>query len=189
MSEEAIGEITRALEALRGGEKAAMDRLMELVYDDLRRRAHWQLLASGGTLSTTALVHETYLRLAGAAPRWEDRHHFFNVAAKAMRQIVISHAREKAAGKRGANPRRVELTEQLMTVETQAEELLTLDTALRDLEQIDARLAQVVELRFFGGLSMEEIADLLSVSERTAKRDWQKARALLHRLVAGVEPA
>ena len=189
MSEESNGEITRALAALRGGERAAMDRLMELVYDDLRRRAHWQLLASGGTLSTTALVHETYLRLAGASPRWEDRHHFFNVAAKAMRQIVISHAREKAAGKRGANPRRVELTEQLVAVETQAEELLTVDAALRELEQVDPRLAQVVELRFFGGLSMEEIADLLAVSERTAKRDWQKARALLHRFVAGAEPA
>jgi RNA polymerase sigma factor (TIGR02999 family) len=189
MVDEPIGEITRALEALRGGDRSAMDRLMELVYDDLRRRAHWQLLSSGGTLSTTALVHETYLRLAGASPRWEDRHHFFNVAAKAMRQILISHAREKAAGKRGSNPRRVELTDQLATVELQAEELLTVDTALRELERLDPRLAQVVELRFFGGLSMEEIAGLLAVSERTAKRDWRKAKALLHRFVTGVEPA
>jgi len=163
---------------------------MELVYDDLRKRAHWQLFSSGnGTLSTTALVHETYLRLVGAKARWEDRQHFFRVAAKAMRQIVISHARKKQASKRGGNPRRVELDERLLAVEAQAEDLLTVDAALRNLEAVDQRLAQVVELRFFAGLSMEEIAELLGVSDRTAKRDWRKARSLLHQFVSEGGPA
>ncbi len=190
MSDEGSGDITRALAALRGGERGAMDRLMDLVYKDLRKKAHWQLASSGGTLSTTALVHETYLRLAASTkPTWEDRHHFFNVAAKAMRQIVIDYARERSALKRGAGIAPVELTEEMASIESQAEELLTIDAALRKLEAVDERLAKVVELRFFAGLSMEEIADALGVTARTAKRDWQKAREHLRRFLDSDPPA
>ncbi len=179
-SQPAPGDITRVLADLRAGDGSAMDRLMEMVYDDLRKRAHWQLRSSGGTLSTTALVHETYLRLAAASePAWEDRYHFFNVAAKAMRQIVIDYARERAAQKRGGGAMRVELDDQMLAVESQAEELLTIDAALSKLELAEPRLAQVVELRFFAGLSVEEVGAALGVTSRTAKRDWRKARELL----------
>jgi RNA polymerase sigma factor (TIGR02999 family) len=186
MSQGAGGEITRVLAALRRGEGDAMERLMELVYAELRRKAHWQLAASGGTLSTTALVHETYLRLAGTRRQdWEDRRHFFNVAAKAMRQIVVDYARERAAQKRGGGVAALELADDMAAVESPAEELLTIDAALRQLETEDQRLARVVELRFFGGLSMAEIAEVIGVTSRTAKRDWHKARLRLKELLGG----
>jgi RNA polymerase sigma factor (TIGR02999 family) len=189
MSDESGGEITRALAALRRGEGGAMERLMELVYQDLRRKAHFQLGARGGTLSTTALVHETYLRLAAAKPDWQDRHHFFNVAAKAMRQIVIDFARERMAQKRGGGRAPIELEEGMAAVESRAEELLTIEAALRRLEAEDGRLARVVELRFFGGLTVEEIADVLGVDPRTVKRDWQKALSLLRSYLEAGSPA
>ncbi|MFN7961794.1 MAG: ECF-type sigma factor [Thermoanaerobaculia bacterium] len=184
MTEIDPGEITQLLAALSRGDRPALDRLMELVYQDLRRRAHFKLLSSGGTLSTTALVHETYLRLAGAArPDWENRRHFFNVAACAMRQILVDYARERGAAKRGGDARRVELDSNQLAVEQQATELLEIDRALGRLASIDERLAQVVNLRFFAGLTEEETGELLQVSSRTVKRDWQKARTLLHQLL------
>ena len=185
MTDEAAGDITQALAALRAGDSTALDRLMDLVYEDLRRRAHWQLGTPHGTLSTTALVHETFLRIAAASRRdWENRLHFFNVAAKAMRQIVIDYARTRAAQKRGGNAVHLELDEQLaVSAATDADELLAIDAALDRLEQVDERLARTVELHFFGGLSMAEVADALGVAPRTAKRDWQKARGLLRQFL------
>jgi len=184
MSSDETGEITRVLADLRKGDRTALDRLMELVYSDLRKRAHFQLRSPGGTLSTTVLVHETFLRLAAASsPDWEDRRHFFHVAAKAMRQIVIDHARERAALKRGGGERPLELDEERVGVESRAEELLAIDEALRHLAQVDERAARLVELRFFAGLSVEEIAEVLGISQRTAKRDWRKARGHLREIL------
>jgi RNA polymerase sigma factor (TIGR02999 family) len=187
MPSEPAGDITEALAQLRAGDRSALDRLMDLVYEDLRRRAHWQLGAGQGTMSTTALVHETFLRLAAASRRdWENRLHFFNVAAKSMRQIVIDHARNRAAQKRGGNAVHVEADERIAErVRAEADELLAIDAALDRLEAVDERLARTVELHFFGGLSMAEVADALGVAPRTAKRDWQKARGLLRQFLAG----
>jgi RNA polymerase sigma factor (TIGR02999 family) len=184
MSDAAVGEITQVLADLRAGDRSALDRLMELVYADLHKRAHFQLRSPGGTLSTTVLVHEAFLKLAASAsPDWEDRRHFFHVAAQAMRQIVIDHARERSALKRGGGVPPLELDEERVAVESRAEELLEIDAALRKLAERDQRLARLVELRFFAGLSVEEIAEVLGISTRTAKRDWQRARVELRRLL------
>lgn len=178
------GEITRVLADLREGDPSALDRLMELVYADLHKRAHFQLRSPNGTLSTTVLVHETFLRLAAASnPDWKDRGHFFHVAAMAMRQIVIDHARERSALKRGGGVPPLELDEERVAVESRAEELLEIDAALGKLAERDERLARLVELRFFAGLSVEEIAEVLGISSRTAKRDWRKARGHLREIL------
>ena len=176
-------DITDLLAALRRGERSAMDRLMPLVYDELRRRAHRQLARGprDGMLSTTALVHETYLKLVQSpSAHWEDRHHFYAVASKAMRSIVVDYARKRFAGKRGGGARPVELEDALVRVEQDAAEILALHEALERLSALDASLGTLVELRFFGGLSVEEAADVLGVSERTVKRGWSKARTLIY---------
>ena len=180
------GEITAILAAWRGGDRSAMERLMPLVYDDLRRRAHQQLARGGPdvTLSTTALVHEAYLKLVHSPDAsWEDRNHFFGVAVTAMRNVIIDYARRHLAQKRGGAARQVSLDDNLLRVEQDAEELLAIHEALDRLASLDGRLSELVELRFFGGLSVEEAADVLHVSTRTVKRDWSKARTLLHGLL------
>ena len=179
-------EITDLLAALRAGDRSAIDPLMSLVYEDLRHRAHRQLARSGrdAALSTTGLVHEAYLRLVHSPnAAWEDRNHFFGVAVKAMRSVVVDHARRHFARKRGGRAQRVELDEGLLRVEQDAEEILAIHEALDRLAQVDARLSELVELRFFGGLSVEETAEVLGVSPRTVKRDWTKARTLLFQLL------
>jgi RNA polymerase sigma factor (TIGR02999 family) len=162
-----------------------MDRLMPLVYDDLRARAHQQLARSGagGALNTTGLVHEAYLKLVRAEATWEDRNHFFAVAVTAMRNVIVDYARRHLARKRGGDARHVSLDSGMLRVEQDAEELLAIHQALDRLAALDARLSSLVELRFFGGLSVEEAAGVLQVSERTVKRDWSKARTLLHGLL------
>jgi RNA polymerase sigma factor (TIGR02999 family) len=179
-------EITDLLAALRHGDRSAMDRLLPLVYDELRRRAHDQLGRGGrsGTLSTTGLVHEAYLKLVDS-PRqdWEDRNHFFGVAVKAMRSVVVDYARRRGAQKRGGDARRVELEDGLLRVEQDASAILAIHEALERLAAVDARLSDLVELRFFGGLSVDETAQVLGVSDRTVKRDWVKARTLLFGLL------
>jgi RNA polymerase sigma factor (TIGR02999 family) len=177
-----VAAITELLRAVEGGDKAARDRLFAVVYAELRGLARGQLrrIPARDTLSTTALVNETYLKLAGERP-WSarDRSHFFALAARAMRQILVDHARRRARQKRGGGAAPVALDEALVPSPDRAEELLALDAALERLEAMDAELAQIVEWRFFAGLSIEEVAQLLDVSDRTVKRHWRAARAFL----------
>jgi RNA polymerase sigma factor (TIGR02999 family) len=185
----ADSEITSLLVAMREGDTSAMDRLFPLVYREFHGRAHQQLARRrpGETLSTTALVHETYLKLAGSAKQtYEDRIHFYAVASRAMRQILVDYARRNATAKRGGG-RAVTLDGESAANPDRAEELLALEEGLEQLQQVDPRLVQTVELRFFGGLSVEETADALGVSPRTVKRDWQRARAFLYQAVRGDE--
>jgi RNA polymerase sigma-70 factor, ECF subfamily len=180
------GEITAILAAWRAGDRTAMDRLMPLVYEDLRRRAHLQLARSGpdGTLDTTGLVHEAYLKLVHSPDaQWDDRNHFFAVAVTAMRSVIVDYARRRLTQKRGGAARRVSLDDRVLRVEQDAEELLAIHQALQRLSALDFRLGELVELRFFGGLSVEEAAEVLGISGRTVKREWSKARTLLHRLL------
>ena len=163
-----------------GGDEAAYNQLFQKIYQDLRRRAHMQLGGRrDGTMSTTLLVHETYLKLAGAHLALKDRTHFFAIAARAMRQILINAARDRAAQKRGAGQNQVTFDQDALAAPEPEHDLLGLDTALQALEQHDTRLAQVVELHFFAGLDFARIAELLGLSERTVARDWRAARALL----------
>lgn len=176
--------ITQLLDAVRAGDRRSLDQLFALVYDELRGQAHRHLQRQGQarTLNTTALVHEAYLKLAACErPDWEHRRHFFCVAARAMRQIIVDRARRHLARKREGRLARVDLDEKHIAVEEQADQLFALDAALTELERMDARLGQVIELRFFAGLSVEDTARLLDVSERTVKRDWRVARAFLHK--------
>lgn len=181
------GEVTRLLGAWGGGDLAAADRLFALLYEELRRIAHRALgdQRDEATLATTALVHELYLRLVGSfQPASDDRRRFFGAAAKVMRRILVDRARERLAVKRGAGVRPGTLDERRLAggaadVEAQAAEALAVEEALAALEHHDPRLAELVELRFFAGCSVEESAELLGVSDRTVRREWQRARALL----------
>ncbi len=188
------GDITRLLVGARSGEQAMMDRLFTCVYDELRVTAH-RLTSreSGDTLNTTALVHEAYLKLVGGSPlAIQDRRHFFSIAARAMRQILVDTARRRRARKRGGDLARVSvdaehLPERLTVGRIDGPvDAVALDEALTALETADARLARVVELRFFVGLSLDETGDVLGVSSRTVKRDWQKAKAFLYSALSGV---
>lgn len=164
-------------------EREALDRALPLLYNELRAIAHRHLTAHGAedTLNSTALVHEAYLKLGGdqASPAWRDRGHFFALASVVMRQILTDRARARMAIKRGGVQRRITLEENTIAVDDQAEALLHLDDALARLAEIAPRLVRVVEYRFFGGMSEEEIAGVLDVTTRTVRRDWDKARLLL----------
>ncbi len=181
--------ITDALEALNEGDPGAMDRLIPLVYEQLRRMAHRQLSAetSGHTLSTTGLVHEAYLRLASQSRvRWADRAHFFSVAAIAMRRVLVDYARRHLAARRGgASSEHLSLRGSLdghdPPLPQRAAMLVDLDEALERLAKEDPRLARVVECRFFAGLTESETAEALSISQRTVAREWVMAKAWLHR--------
>jgi len=159
------------------------DELTPLVYHELRRLAAAYLRRErpGQTLQATALVHEAYLRLAGAGSPWQDKRHFVGIAARSMRQILVERARARGAQKRWAGLDRVSLTDALALVGQQDAMLPALDEALDRLEQVDAEQARIVELRFFAGLSIEETADALGMSPATLKRRWSLARAWLHR--------
>lgn len=182
-------DITERLIAARAGDPGALNALLPAVYDALRAMAHRRLGSRSGdrTLDTTSLVHETYLRLFDPARAdLRDRRHFFAVAAIAMRHIVIDHARRRTAARRGGGAAHVPLDEERIVVDRDAELLLSLDEAVTRLASVSERLARVVELRYFAGLSVEETADVLGVDARTVKRDWRKARALLHESLARV---
>jgi RNA polymerase sigma factor (TIGR02999 family) len=162
------------------------DSLYPLVYDELRKLAHVHRSrqAPSDTLSTTAIVHEAYLRLAdGAGARWKDRSHFFALASRAMRFVLVDHARARGAEKRGGGVHEVSLDEAMIPSDDRSADLLAIDEALTRLEQHDARLGQLVQLRFFGGLSYEEVAEVVQLSVPTVKRDWARARVWLHRFM------
>lgn len=175
-------EITGLLAALGAGDRGAFDRLFETVYAELRAIARRQLRhsARAETLDTTALVHEAYLKFS-RQERWtvENRLHFYRLAARAMRSVVIDHARRKSRVKRGGDQIVVALEEESFAAPTRTDELLAVDEALSRLESAEPELAQLVEWRFFAGLSIDEIAGLLGVSDRTVKRRWRSARTFL----------
>lgn len=174
-------DVTALLHDLRG-DANAVDALMPVVYEELRGIARRQLRHErpGHTLSTTALVHEAYVRLVDQTRvEWQDRAHFFAVAARAMRRILVDHARRRTAQKRGGNQQPIPLDEAQLAMDAQADLLLSLDEALDRLAAFSERLAQVVELRFFGGMTEEETAEALGLSARTVRRDWVKAKAWL----------
>lgn len=184
----ATGEVTRLLQAYREGDREAYDRLFPIVYEDLRRiaRAHLRRQRSGHTLGTTGIVHEAYLKLVDPASNgYQDKNHFLAVAARAMRQVIISYARRHAAGKRGGGERALPLDERDIPVQSQAEAILDVDRALARLEEFEPRLARVVECRFFAGLDEEETAAALGISTRTVQRDWMRARAWLREELEG----
>jgi RNA polymerase sigma factor (TIGR02999 family) len=176
-------KITILLHELRAGKKEAESQLIEAVYPQLRKMAGRYIRGErpGHTLQATALVHEAYLQLLGQTDKqWENRAHFFAVASQVMRRILVDYARQKKAKKRDGARQRVELSEGIALSEDRLEEILAIDEALRRLEAWDARQCRVVELRFFSGLTEDEIALVLGVAPRTVKRDWNVARAWLH---------
>ena len=179
-----MSEVTRILNAIEEGDGKAIDRLLPAVYQELRRMAARKLSREkpGQTLQPTALVHEAYLRLIGAEGRnWRSRTHFFAAAAEAMRRILIESARRKARMKRGGCRQKVDLDEEAVFVEGPSQDVLALDEALTALAQAEPVIAELVKLRYFAGLTLEEVAELLGISRRTATRHWTFARAWLYR--------
>ena len=181
-------EVTQLLLAWSAGDRGALDRLVPLVYAELHRlaKSYMRKERAGQTLQTTALIHEAYLRLIDANQvQWQNRAHFFGVAARVMRQILVAMARERGYQKRGGGAHRVSLDEAMVVNDERDEDLVALDEALSALADVDARKAQVVELRFFGGLTEKETAEALNVSIDTVTRDWRLARSWLHRKLSG----
>lgn len=184
------GEITLLLAEARAGKERAIEKLIPIVYQELRRLAayHMQQERSSHTLQATALVHEVYLRLAGSQNLdWQNRAHFFGMAAQVMRNLLVDHARARRRIKRGGGAA-LPLDEAAALPAANPEELLAIHAALDELSKLDARQAQVVEMRYFGGMSVEEVALVLGVSERTVKREWQMAKAWLYEKVRGGAP-
>ena len=178
-----MSDVTQILEAIRTGDSLATERLLPIVYEELRRLAARKLAreASGQTLEPTALVHEAYIRLVGDADcRWENRGHFFAAAAEAMRRILIDRARMKNRQKRGARPKQVDLKEIDLAYQMPGDELITLNEALERLEHEDPVKAELVKLRFFVGLTVAQAAESLGISRATADRHWRFARAWLY---------
>lgn len=184
MNDSGSKDVTRLLEEWSAGSREAMDSLIPIVYDELHRMAkhYMNSQSSGHTLQTTGLIHEAYVKLAdGKDKRWENRAHFFAAAAQAMRHILIDHARSKQAGKRGGAPYKISLEDVGMVSVERAEEVIALDEALNSLEALDERKARVVELRYFGGLTVEETAEVLKISTVTVIRDWNFSKTWLLR--------
>jgi RNA polymerase sigma-70 factor (ECF subfamily) len=177
------GDITQLLDELRTGDKKAEARLLDVVYPELRRIAarHLSRERPGHTLAPTALVNEAYLQLAGQLDKnWHNRSHFYSVAAQLMRRILVDYARLRKADKREGGRQRVDLVDSLAITEEELDQVVLIDVALKKLSQFDERKSKVVELRFFGGLTEEEIAVVLQVTARTVKRDWNIAKAWLY---------
>jgi RNA polymerase sigma factor (TIGR02999 family) len=193
-----MSEVTQILSEINAGDSQATEKLLPLVYQELRTLAAAKLAQErpGQTLQATALVHEAYLRLVdnchweseAGKPRWQSRGHFFAAAAEAMRRILIDLARKKRSGRRGGDHERCDLTDQNGIALPLNDALLDLDAALTRLEAIDSPAAQTVKLRVFAGMTVEEAADVLNVSPRTAKRNWAYARAWLSRELAAYDP-
>lgn len=176
--------VTQLLHAFSRGDEAALDQLVPLVYDSLQRVARKQLRGErrDHTLSTTALVHEAYIELARLGDiKWEDRRHFFAAAAQTMRHILIDYAVRRNAQKRGGDRQQVPLEDVILSTEENVDDLIALHQALQRLEEIDERLVRIVECRYFAGLTIEETAHALDISEATVSRDWTRARAWLNK--------
>ena len=181
-------QVTQLLCDLRSGDSSALEKLIPLVQPELQRLAHGYMNRErpGHTLQTTALLNDAYLNLADETqPQWQNRAHFFAVAAQLMRRIMVGHARHRQALKRGGGTVKVTLEDSLVWTGTRSAELLALDEALEKLAAVDRRKAEVVEMRYFGGLTMEEIAEVLNIHVNTAKRDWSAARAWLFAALSG----
>ena len=179
-------DVSRLLVDWGNGNHAALDELIPLVHDELRRLAgrYMRREGQGHTLQTSALVNEAYLRLVDQkSVKWQNRAHFFGVAAQLMRRILVDHARSRLRAKRGGGIQMVSLPEQL-GVANEVEEVIALDDALKNLAEMDPRKSQIVEMKFFGGLSTEEVAEVLKVTTRTVEREWRKAKAWLHRAIS-----
>ena len=184
------GIVTQLLADHRSGDEGASERLYEIVYDELREMAQRQLRfrKPGETLNTTGLVHEAYLKMFDRSDGdWKDRAHFFAVTARAMRQILVDYARRSSAEKRGGKAHRTDLHASLIKDTDEPVDILDLEEALNQLQELKPRLAQIVECRFFGGLSIEETAEVLGMSSRTVDRDWYKAKSFLYLALSGDE--
>lgn len=184
MSDSTAPEITRILREWNNGDDEAKERLLRFVYDELKRQARFLMSKerSNHTLQPTALVHEAFLKMGDATGVvWENRGHFFGVASRLMRQILVDHARLHSADKRGNNPIHFSTDDIDIPVDERADSILAIDEVLDRLATIDPRQAQIVEMRFFGGLTNTEIAETLEIGERTVAREWQSARLWLYR--------
>ena len=182
-----MGDVTHILNAVQCGDKQAADRLLTLVYEELRLLARKNMAGErpDHTLGATALVHEAYLKLVGNQKiEWKNRVHFFASAAEAMRRILIDRARSRGCIKRGGDRKRIPLKSVDLTIEQDSSDILALDESLQRLQKQDGRMYKVVMLRFFAGLSVEKTAEAMDISPRTAKRDWTCARAWLHKAMS-----
>jgi RNA polymerase sigma factor (TIGR02999 family) len=185
-------QLTQLLVRWRGGDREALDALMPLVYDELRRLAHYYLQRerSDHTLQSTALVHEAYMRMLGQnLPDWQNRAHFFGVAARLMRQILAEYARSHQAAKRGGDACKVTLDEGALVPQKTDVDVIQLDDALQDLAKLDEQQSRIVELRFFAGLSIDDTSEVLGISPATVAREWTTARIWLHREISRRAPA
>jgi len=192
LDQEPSSPVTQLLVRWRDGDREALEALMPLVYDELRRLAHHYLRQERNdhTLQSTALVHEAYLRLAGQnPPQWQNRAHFFGIAAHIMRQILVEYARGRSAAKRGGSACRLTLDEAVALPQQMDVDVVELDKALTGLAELDAQQSRIVELRFFAGLTIEDTSEVLGISPATVKRDWVTARAWLYRAMTGEAPA
>ena len=183
-------EVTQLLGDWSGGDEGALEKLIPLVQPELHRLAHYYMSRerAGHTLQTTALLNEAYLQLTDKTqPQWQNRTHFMAVAAQLMRRIMVDHARARHALKRGGAAQRVTLDEAALVTETRAPELLALDEALENLAAYDPRMSKIVEMRYFGGLTDEEIAEVLKIHPNTVMRDWSAAKAWLYAALSGEE--
>ena len=184
MSEQQTSEITQILQDWNGGNKAAKEQLLPFVYDELKRQAR-RLMSKervNHTLQPTALVHEAFMKLSEqSGVDWQNRSHFYGYASRMMRQILVDHARLHAAAKRGSKPIHFSIDDVQIPVEERANSILNLNEALKKLEAFDGQQAKLVEMKFFGGMSNQEIAETLDISERTVGREWQAARLWLFR--------
>lgn len=187
MEHQPQGEVSQLLLSWRKGDRKALDALVPLLYQELRRLARFQLRKerSDHTLQSAALVHEAYLRLIGASPgEWQGRAHFLAIAAQLMREILVDYARRRAADKRGGGACMLSLDEAAITPRQADVDLVALDDALQELSRLDPRQSRVVELRFFAGLTLQEISEVLDIAPATVQRDWTAARAWLHRQIS-----
>jgi RNA polymerase sigma factor (TIGR02999 family) len=191
LSSELQNDVTLILHEWSGGDKNAPERLMPFVYDELRRlaRAFLSKERPGHTLQPTALVHEAYLRLVDQTrANWQNRAHFYGIAARMMRRVLIDHARAHATGKRGGGAIHLSLEDVQVPLEERAADLIALDELLERLSQFDERKCKIVEMRFFAGLSDKEIAEVLEINTRTVLRDWKKAQLWLYRELSQERP-